>query len=86
LTRRGRPDQYQPGIAARIAEKKTGLFVPLKKLTVSHLSLLLDQVLNERAYRDNARYFQEVIAETNGLSVAAELIEESLGVTRKAAK
>jgi len=60
--------------------------VPLKKLTVSHLSLLLDQVLNERAYRDNARYFQKVIAETNGLSVAAELIEESLGVTRKAAK
>ena len=68
----------QPGVAARIAEKKTGLFVPLKKLTVSHLSLLLDQVLNEPIYRDNARYFQKVIAETSGLSVAADLIEESL--------
>jgi zeaxanthin glucosyltransferase len=70
----------QPGIAARIAEKKTGLFVPLKKLTLSNLSLLLDQVLNQPTYRDNARYFQKVIAETNGLSVAADLIEESLGV------
>src|SRR5258708_9255826 len=68
----------QPGVAARIAEKKTGLFVPLKKLTVSHLLLLLDQVLNEPMYRDNARYFQKVIAETSGLSVAADLIEESL--------
>jgi zeaxanthin glucosyltransferase len=76
----------QPGVAARIAEKKTGLFVPLKKLTVSHLSLLLEQVLSEPTYGDNARYFQKVIAETNGLSVAADLIEESLGVTRKAAK
>ncbi len=68
----------QPGVAARIAQKKTGLFVPLKKLTVSHLSLLLDQVLSEPAYRDNARYFQKVIAETNGLSVAADRIEKSL--------
>ena len=68
----------QPGVAARIAQKKTGLFVPLKKLTVSHLSRLLDQVLNEPTYRDNARYFQKVIAETNGLSVAADLIEKSL--------
>ena len=76
----------QPGVAARIAEKKTGLVVPLKKLTGSHLSLLLDQVLNEPMYRDNARYFQKAIAETNGLSVAADLVEESLGVTRKAAK
>jgi UDP:flavonoid glycosyltransferase YjiC (YdhE family) len=76
----------QPGVAARIAQKKTGLFVPLKKLTVSHLSRLLDQVLNEPTYRDNARYFQKVIAETNGLSVAADLVEESLGVTRKASK
>ena len=49
----------QPGVAARIAQKKTGLFVPLKKLTVSHLSLLLDQVLNEPTCHDNARYFQK---------------------------
>ena len=76
----------QPGVAARIAEKKTGLFVPLKKLIASQLSLLLEQVLNEPTYRDNARYFQKVISETNGLSVAADLMEESLGATGKAAK
>jgi UDP:flavonoid glycosyltransferase YjiC (YdhE family) len=38
-------------VAARIANKKTGLFVPLKDLTPSHLSLLLDKVLNDSAYR-----------------------------------
>jgi MGT family glycosyltransferase len=73
----------QPGVAARIAEKKTGLVVPLKELTGPRLSLLLDQVLNDFTYRDNARYFQKAIAETNGLSVAADLVEESLGVTSK---
>jgi zeaxanthin glucosyltransferase len=41
----------QPGVTARIANKKTGLFVPLKDLTPSRLSLLLDKVLNDSAYR-----------------------------------
>src|SRR5580700_11201640 len=58
----------QPGVAARIAKKKTGLVLPLKDLTASRLSLLLDEVLNDSTYRANARYFQKVIAETNGLS------------------
>ncbi len=69
----------QPGVAARIAEKKTGLFIPLKKLTVSQLSLLLDQVLTDPTYRDNAYYFRKVIAETNGLSRAADLLEGAFG-------
>jgi zeaxanthin glucosyltransferase len=69
----------QPGVAARIDEKKTGLFVPLKDLTVSRLSSLLDQVLNDSTYRDNARYLQEVIAKTNGLSKAADLLERAFG-------
>ena len=70
----------QPGVAARIAEKKTGLFVPLKDLTASGLSLLLDQVLNDPTYRDNARHFQEVIAKTDGLSKAGDVLERAFGV------
>jgi zeaxanthin glucosyltransferase len=73
----------QPGVAARIAEKKTGLFVPLKELNASRLTLLLDQVLTDSTYRDNARNFQKVIAETNGLSKAADLLERAFGLTRK---
>ena len=51
------------------------MFVPLKELSVSRLSLLLEQVLSDSTYRDNARYFQRVIAETDGLSRAADLLE-----------
>jgi MGT family glycosyltransferase len=69
----------QPGVAARIAEKKSGMFVPLKELSVSRLSLLLEQVLSDSTYRDNARYFQKVIAETDGLSRAADLLEGAFG-------
>lgn len=73
----------QPGVATRIAEKKTGLVLPLKDLTASRLSLLLDAVLNDSTYRANARYFQKVIAETNGLSTAADLVEQAFGLTKK---
>jgi len=51
----------------------------LKELTASRLSLLLDPVLNDSTYRDNAHYFQKVIAETNGLSKAADLLERAFG-------
>jgi hypothetical protein len=47
---------------------------------------LLDEVLTDPSYRDNARKLQKAIAEANGLSVAADLVEESLGVTKKAGK
>jgi zeaxanthin glucosyltransferase len=73
----------QPGVAARIAEKKTGLVVPLKELTGPRLSLLLDQVLNDSTYRDNARYFQKAIAETNGVSKAADLLERAFGLANE---
>jgi zeaxanthin glucosyltransferase len=76
----------QPGVAARIAEKQTGVVTSLDKLTALHLSTLLDEVLNQSIYRDNARKLQKAIAKTNGLSVAADLIERSLGVTEMAAK
>jgi zeaxanthin glucosyltransferase len=75
----------QPGVAARIADKKTGVVTSLDKLTADHLSTLLNEVLNDSTYRDNARKLQKAIAQTNGLSVAADLVEESLGVTKSRA-
>jgi zeaxanthin glucosyltransferase len=73
----------QPGVAARIAQKKTGRVVPLKELTAARLSLLLDSVVNDPTYRDNARHFQRVIAETDGLSKAADLLESAFGLARQ---
>jgi zeaxanthin glucosyltransferase len=73
----------QPGVATRIAAKKTGVTMPFEKLTPDHLSTLLGEVLNDPVYRENARKLQKAIAEVNGLSVAADLVETSLGVTEK---
>jgi UDP:flavonoid glycosyltransferase YjiC (YdhE family) len=73
----------QPAVAARIAHKQTGVVTSLDKLTADRLSSLLGEVLNNGTYRDNARKLQKAIAEANGLSVAADLVEESLGVGKK---
>jgi len=72
----------QPGVAARITDKQTGVVTSLEELTSDHLATLLGEVLNNSMYRDNARKLQMAIADANGLSVAADLIEESLGVRR----
>jgi zeaxanthin glucosyltransferase len=74
----------QPGVAARIAHHRTGVVTSLDKLTAEHLSTLLNEVLSNPTYRANACKLQKAIAKANGLSVAADLIEESLGVTKKA--
>jgi MGT family glycosyltransferase len=73
----------QPAVAARIAHKQTGAVVSLDKLTADHLSSLIDKVLTNSIYRDNAGKLQKAIAEANGLSLAADLVEESLGVRKK---
>jgi zeaxanthin glucosyltransferase len=73
----------QPGVAARIAAHQTGVVASLEELTVSHLATLIDEVLNNSIYRDNARKFQQTIAKTNGLSRAADLLEEAFGLTKK---
>ena len=73
----------QPGVAARIAHKKTGVVTSLDKSTADHLASLLNEVLTDPTYRENARKLQKAITEANGLSVAADLIEESLGMSRK---
>jgi zeaxanthin glucosyltransferase len=73
----------QPGVAARIAHKQTGVVTSLDKLTADHLAFLLNEVLSDATYRENARTLQKVIADANGLSAAADLIETSLGVSKK---
>ena len=70
----------QPGVAARIAYTKTGAAVSLKELTVSRLTLLIDEVLRNPEYRDNANRLRQVIAQTNGLEKAVDLLEGALGL------
>jgi len=71
----------QPGVAARIAAHQTGVVASLEKLTVSHLSTLLHEVFNNPIYRDNSRSIEKAIAKKNGLSVAADVLEQAFGLT-----
>jgi len=72
----------QPGVAARIEYKKTGRTTSLDGLDPLHLSGLLDEVLANPVYRDNSRAIQKAIAKKNGLSSAADLLEQAFGVTK----
>jgi len=69
----------QPGVAARIAHKKTGVVMSLDKLAVDRLASVLNEVLTDATYRENARKLQKAIADANGLSLAADLVEQSVG-------
>jgi zeaxanthin glucosyltransferase len=69
----------QPGVAARIAYHGVGEFVEIGNLTARHLSELIGKVTTNPSYRDKARRFQEVIAKTRGLDLAADIIERVFG-------
>ena len=71
----------QPGVAARIANKKIGKITSLDRLDASNLSALLDEVFNNPIYRDNSRSIQKAIAKKNGLSIAADLVEQAFALT-----
>jgi UDP:flavonoid glycosyltransferase YjiC (YdhE family) len=64
--------------------REVRLVASLDKLTVNHLSTLITEIVNNSTYRDNARKLQKAFTEANGLSVAAQLIEQSLGVVKTA--
>jgi zeaxanthin glucosyltransferase len=69
----------QPGVAARIAHHGAGELLEIADLTAERLSELIHRVHTNPGYRDRARYFQKVIAETRGLEVAADVIERAFG-------
>jgi zeaxanthin glucosyltransferase len=67
----------QPGVAARIAYHGVGEFVEVGDLTAERLSDLIQRVQANPSYRDRARYFHRVIAQTHGLDLAADVIERA---------
>jgi len=67
----------QPGVAARILASGTGLFLPLAQLNAQALRGLVDEVLQKPSYRERALAMKAAIAEVDGLTMAAELIEKA---------
>jgi UDP:flavonoid glycosyltransferase YjiC (YdhE family) len=72
------PNAYdQPGVAARIAYHGVGEFIEVQDLAVGRVQRLIQEVLENPRYREKARWFQKVIAQTRGLDVAADVIERA---------
>jgi len=71
----------QPGVAARIAYTKTGAYVPIQEMTASRLSALIDEVMSNPEYRQNANNIKQAIAETNGLERATDLLEQAFNLS-----
>jgi MGT family glycosyltransferase len=68
----------QPGVAARIAHHGVGEFVEVEELSPEGLRGLVQKVMENPSYGDKARFFEDVIARTRGLDVAADVIERAL--------
>jgi zeaxanthin glucosyltransferase len=67
----------QPGVAARVAYHGVGEFLEIHDLAVERVRRLIQRVLENPRYREKARWFQKVIAQTRGLDVAADVIERA---------
>ena len=67
----------QPGVAARVAYHGVGDFLEIEDLAVERFQWLIHEVLENPRYREKARWFQKVIAQTRGLDVAANVIERA---------
>ena len=65
----------QPGVAARIAWTGAGEIVPLSKLTAARLQTALTSILTSPSYRHNALRLKQAIANSGGVTRAADIIE-----------
>lgn len=65
----------QPGVAARVAHHGVGEFLEIDALAVDRVQELIQRVMSDPRYREKARWFQKVIAQTHGLDLAADAIE-----------
>jgi MGT family glycosyltransferase len=70
----------QPGVAARIAHKKVGLVISQEDLSFSDLPALITQAMEDSTVRANAGQIGESISKTDGLAMAAGLIEKAFGL------
>src|SRR5262249_44191724 len=67
----------QPGVAARIANKNVGVVISPDRASPGNFVAAINRVLGESMFRDNARRVQETIRSTDGLSMAAGILERS---------
>jgi zeaxanthin glucosyltransferase len=73
----------QPGVAARIANKKVGVVISPHQASPETFVTAIKRVLGDPTFRDSAQRVQEAIRSTDGLSIAAGLLERAFGLEER---
>src|SRR5215471_13788920 len=74
----------QPGVAARIANKKVGVVISPDQTSPETLVEAINQVLGDSTLRDNTRKIQKAIRRIDGLSIAAGILERAFDLEERA--
>src|SRR5215467_12370799 len=73
----------QPGVAARIANKKVGVVISPDQTSPETLVEAINQVLGDSTFRDNVQRMQEAIRRNDGLSIAAGILERAFDLEER---
>ena len=68
----------QPGVAARLAWLGAAEVMPPQRLTAARLRAAVERMLREPRFREAAQHCWEKICESNGLTTAADIVEQIL--------
>jgi len=67
----------QPGVAARMANKKVGVVISPDQASPGNFVAAIKRVLEDHTFLDNVQRVQEAIRSTDGLSIAAGILERA---------
>jgi len=73
----------QPGVAARIANKKVGVVIPPDHAFPGNFVEAIKRVLGDSTFRNNVQRMQEAIRRTDGLSIAAGILERTFDLEER---
>ena len=65
----------QPGVAARIANKKVGVVISPDQASPANFVAAIKRGLGDSTIRDNVQKVQKAIRSADGLSIAADILE-----------
>jgi UDP:flavonoid glycosyltransferase YjiC (YdhE family) len=70
-------------VAARIANKKLGVVISPDEASPENFVTAIKRVLGDPTFRDNALRVQEAILSTDGLSIAAGILERAFDLEKR---
>jgi len=73
----------QPGVAARIANKKVGVVLSQHQASPENFVTAIKRVLGDPTFRENVHRMQEAIRSMEGLSIAADVLERAFELERR---